>query len=159
MRSCSCTELACGMVHGVARTAELLLERGVPSVAPLLPSCGEVGGPVAGVRACPKTSRQSGRCCRTAKTDVVVAHSYGGSSPLRQPPGQLSAHLMLVSSYLPKSDRAFPTSRRHTRPFLDVDPDSGTFGVRPEFSWRRSCKTVTRHQPRLQTSSRGKACT
>ena len=118
------------------RTAELLLERGVPSVAPLLPSCGEFGRPagadgpglpedVAAVR----QVLQDGD-----EPTVVVAHSYGGSSPRRPPPASLSAP-PVAGVQLPARGRAEPLRlrRRQPAPFLDVDPEGGTFGVRPEF--------------------------
>jgi pimeloyl-ACP methyl ester carboxylesterase len=119
------------------RTAELLLERGVPSVAPLLPICGEdgrpggTGGPglpedVAAVR----QVLQDGE-----EPTVVVAHSYGGIVTAEAAAGVSSVrHLLLVSSYLPEVGQSLSDFSDGTAsPFLDVDPDSGTFGVRPEF--------------------------
>jgi pimeloyl-ACP methyl ester carboxylesterase len=42
-------------------------------------------------------------------------------------------HLLLVSSYLPEPGESLSSFGDGTpAPFLDVDPDSGTFGVRPE---------------------------
>ncbi|MEV4454043.1 alpha/beta fold hydrolase, partial [Streptomyces mirabilis] len=87
------------------RTAELLQERGVSSVAPALPSCGEaglpggVGGPglsedVASVRQVLQDSDEP---------TVVVAHSYGGIITAEAAAGIGSVrHLLLVSSYLPE---------------------------------------------------------
>jgi pimeloyl-ACP methyl ester carboxylesterase len=62
------------------RTTGLLQERGVPSVAPALPSCGEAGVPGGAggpglsedVRAVRQVLQDSG------EPTVVVAHSYGG---------------------------------------------------------------------------------
>ena len=118
------------------RTAELLLERGVPSVAPLLPSCGEdgrpggTGGPglpedVAAVR----QVLQDGE-----EPTVVVAHSYGGIVIAEAAAGVSSVHhLVLVSSYLPEVGQSLSDFGDGTpAPFLDIDMDSGTFGVRPE---------------------------
>jgi len=118
------------------RTAELLLESGIPSVAPLLPSCGEVGQPggtdgpglpedVAAVR----QVLQDGE-----GPTVVVAHSYGGIVTAEAAVGVSSVrHLVLVSSYLPEVGQSLSDFGDGTpAPFLDVDPVSGTFGVRPE---------------------------
>ena len=118
------------------RTAELLMEAGVPSVAPLLPSCGEAGRPggtggpglpedVAAVR----QDLQDGD-----EPTVVVAHSYGGIVTAEAADGISSVrHLVLVSSYLPEVGQSLSDFGDGTpAPFLDIDPDSGTFGVRPE---------------------------
>jgi len=117
------------------RTAELLLERGIPSVAPVLPSCGEgrlpagAGGPglpedVAAVR----QVLQDGD-----EPTVVVAHSYGGIVTAEAAAGVSSVrHLLLVSSYLPDVGQGLSDFGDGTpAPFLDIDPVSGTFGVRP----------------------------
>jgi pimeloyl-ACP methyl ester carboxylesterase len=117
------------------RTAELLVERGVPSVAPVLPSCGEgrlpagAGGPglpedVAAVR----QVLQDGD-----EPTVVVAHSYGGIVTAEAAAGVSSVrHLLLVSSYLPDVGQVLSDFGDGTpAPFLDIDPVSGTFGVRP----------------------------
>ncbi|WP_236256139.1 alpha/beta fold hydrolase [Streptomyces hygroscopicus] len=118
------------------RTAELLRERGVPSVAPALPSCGEAGVPggvdgpglpedVAAVR----QVLQAGD-----EPTVVVAHSYGGIVTAEAAAGIGSVrHLLLVSSYLPEAGQSLSEfGDGSPAPFLDVDPDGGTFGVRPE---------------------------
>ena len=118
------------------RTAELLQERGVSSVAPALPSCGEVGlsagigGPglpedVAAVRQVLEDSDEP---------TVVVAHSYGGIVTAEAAAGIGSVrHLLLVSSYLPEVGQSLlEFGDGGPAPFLDVDPDAGTFGVRPE---------------------------
>jgi pimeloyl-ACP methyl ester carboxylesterase len=118
------------------RTAELLQERGVSSVAPALPSCGEaglpggIGGPglaedVAAVRQALQDSDEP---------TVVVAHSYGGIVTAEAAAGIGSVrHLLLVSSYLPEVGQSLSEfGDGSPAPFLDVDPDAGTFGVRPE---------------------------
>jgi pimeloyl-ACP methyl ester carboxylesterase len=117
-------------------TAELLQERGVESVAPALPSCGEaglpggVGGPglpgdVAAVRQVLQTGDEQ---------TVVVAHSYGGIVTAEAADGIGSVrHLLLVSSYLPEIGQSLSEfGDGRPAPFLDVDPDAGTFGVRRE---------------------------
>ncbi|MFG2918851.1 alpha/beta hydrolase [Kitasatospora sp. NPDC048298] len=118
------------------RTAELLRERGVPSAAPALPSCGETGVPgglggpglpedVAAVREMLRASDEP---------TVVVAHSYGGIVTAEAAAGVGSVrHLLLVSSYLPEVGQSLSQfGDGRPGPFLDVDPGSGTFGVRPE---------------------------
>ncbi|MGX1973029.1 alpha/beta fold hydrolase [Streptomyces kronopolitis] len=118
------------------RTAELLRERGVPSVAPALPSCGEAGLPggdsgpglpedVAAVRQVLLAGDEP---------TVVVAHSYGGIVTAEAAAGIGAVrHLVLVSSYLPEVGQSLSEfGDGDPALFLDVDPDAGTFGVRPE---------------------------
>jgi pimeloyl-ACP methyl ester carboxylesterase len=117
-------------------TAELLAERGVPSVAPLLPSCGEAGEPggtdgpgLADDVAAVRHVLQDGQ-----EPTVVVAHSYGGIVTAEAASGVRSVrHLLLVSSYLPEVGQSLSDFGDGTpAPFLDIDPVSGTFSVRPE---------------------------
>jgi pimeloyl-ACP methyl ester carboxylesterase len=118
------------------RTAELLAERGVASVAPALPSCGETGaapdaeGPglaedVAAVRAVLTAGDEP---------TVVVAHSYGGIVTAEAAAGVDSVrHLLLVSSYLPEAGQSLSSfGGEEPAPFLDIDPEGGTFTVRPD---------------------------
>lgn len=118
------------------RTAAALARRGVGSAAPGLPSCGEDGVPggadgpgfaddVAVVRRVLQGSDEP---------TVVVAHSYGGIVTAEAAAGVASVrHLVLVSSYLPEIGESLSTfGPADPAPFLDVDPDAGTFGVRPE---------------------------
>ncbi|WAL67728.1 alpha/beta hydrolase [Amycolatopsis cynarae] len=118
------------------RTVALLEERGVASVAPALPSCGETGrsagadGPglpedVAAVR---QVLREDD------EPTVLVAHSYGGIVTAEAAAGFGSVrHVLLVSSYLPEVGQSLSEfGDGGPAPFLDVDPDAGTFGVRPE---------------------------
>lgn len=118
------------------RTAELLQARGVPSVAPALPSCGEagppggIGGPgltedVAAVRQVLRDGDEP---------TIVVAHSYGGIVTAEAAAGIGSVrHLLLISSYLPEIGQSLSEfGAGSPAPFLDVDPEAGTFGVRPE---------------------------
>lgn len=120
------------------RTARLLLDRGVRSVAPALPSCGEAGVPagadgpgladdVAAVRLVLMDGDEP---------TIVVAHSYGGIVTAEAADG-ISAvrHLLLVSSYLPEVGQSLSDfGNGNPAPFLDIDPDAGTFGVRPELA-------------------------
>ena len=65
---------------------------------------------------------------------VVVAHSYGGIVTAEAAAGVGSVrHLLLVSSYLPEVGQSLSEfGDGSPAPFLAVDPDTGTFGVRPE---------------------------
>ena len=119
------------------RTAEPLLARGVASVAPALPSCGETGQPggtdgpglVQDVAAVRKVLQDSD------EPTVVVAHSYGGIVTAEAAAGISSVrHLLLISSYLPEVGQSLSDfgDGSGPAPFLDVDPDAGTFTVRPE---------------------------
>ncbi|WP_405993746.1 alpha/beta hydrolase [Streptomyces sp. NBC_00986] len=118
------------------RTAQLLQERGVSSVAPALPSCGETGLPVGtGGPGLPEdTAAVRQVLLDTDEPTVVVAHSYGGIVVSEAAAGVGSVrHLLLVSSYLPEVGQSLSEfGDGGPAPFLDVDPDSGTFGVRPE---------------------------
>jgi pimeloyl-ACP methyl ester carboxylesterase len=118
------------------RTGELLAERGVGSVAPALPSCGETGvatdagGPglaedVAAVRQVLTTSDEP---------TVVVAHSYGGIVTAQAAAGvEAVRHLLLVSSYLPEVGQSLSSfGGEEPAPFLDIDAEGGTFSVRPD---------------------------
>jgi pimeloyl-ACP methyl ester carboxylesterase len=118
------------------RTAGLLLQKGITSVAPALPSCGEadgspgVDGPgliedVAAVR----QVLQDGD-----EPTVMVAHSYGGIVTAEAAAGIDSVrHLLLISSYLPEVGQSLSEfGDGGPAPFLDFDPEGGTFGVRPE---------------------------
>ena len=116
--------------------AELLAARAVASDAPLLPSCGETGeepgahGPglvedVAAVRAVLTTSDEP---------TVIVAHSYGGIVTAEAAAGIASVrHLLLVSSYLPEVGQSLSSfGSEQPAPFLEIDPEGGTFTVRPD---------------------------
>jgi pimeloyl-ACP methyl ester carboxylesterase len=117
-------------------TGALLAERDIASAAPALPSCGETGlapsaeGPglaedVAAVRAVLTASDEPA---------VVVAHSYGGIIAAEAAAGvEAVRHLLLVSSYLPEPGESLSTfGSEEPAPFLAVDPEGGTFTVRPE---------------------------
>jgi pimeloyl-ACP methyl ester carboxylesterase len=119
------------------RAAQRLQERGVTSVAPALPSCGETGLPggtdgpglvedVAAVRRVLQDSDEP---------TVVIAHSYGGIVTAEAAAEVSSVrHLLLISSYLPEVGQSLSDfgGGSGPAPFLDIDPDAGTFGVRPE---------------------------
>ena len=65
---------------------------------------------------------------------VVVAHSYGGIVTA-QAAADVDAvrHLVFVSSYLPEVGQSLSSfGGEEPAPFLDVDPDAGTFTVHSE---------------------------
>ncbi|WP_033289835.1 alpha/beta fold hydrolase [Amycolatopsis jejuensis] len=114
-------------------TAAVLRERGIDSVAPELPSCSPAAGPdgpglaedVAAVRAVLSSGDEP---------TVVVAHSYGGIVTAEAAAGiETVRRLVFVSSYLPEPGESLSTFGADTPPpFLDFDPDGGTFGARPD---------------------------
>ena len=65
---------------------------------------------------------------------VVVAHSYGGIVAAEAAAGvDAVRHLLLVSSYLPEVGQSLSSfGGEEPAPFLDIDPEHGTFTVRPE---------------------------
>src|SRR6478752_1409758 len=118
------------------RTADLLAEQGITSEAPALPSCGETGespdarGPglaedVAAVRHVLVAGDEP---------TVVVAHSYGGIVIAEAAAGaEAVRHLLFISSYLPEVGQSLSSfGGDEPAPFLDIDPDGGTFTVRRE---------------------------
>jgi pimeloyl-ACP methyl ester carboxylesterase len=118
------------------RTGELLAERGIASHAPALPSCGETAQP-AGAQGPGLTEDVAAvRQVLTASDEptVVVAHSYGGIVTAEAAAGVHAVrHLLLVSSYLPEVGQSLSSfGGQEPAPFLDIDPDGGTFTVRPQ---------------------------
>lgn len=117
-------------------TGALLAEQGVASVAAALPSCGETGEPAGtggpGLAADVAAVRQ----LLTADDEptVVVAHSYGGIVTAEAATGvDTVRHLLLVSSYLPEVGQSLSSfGDGEPAPFLDIDPEGGTFAVRPD---------------------------
>jgi pimeloyl-ACP methyl ester carboxylesterase len=118
------------------RTGELLAENGVASEAPALPSCGETGEPtgllgpglaedVAAVREVLSASDEP---------TVIVAHSYGGIVTANAAAGlDTVGHLLLISSYLPEVGQSLSSfGAEEPAPFLDIDPEDGTFTVRSD---------------------------
>ncbi|MEU4620271.1 alpha/beta hydrolase [Actinoplanes sp. NPDC023801] len=70
----------------------------------------------------------------TDEPAVVVAHSYGGIVAAEAAAGVPAVrHLVFVSSYLAEPGESLSTFGAGTPPpFLDFDPEGGTFGARPE---------------------------
>ena len=118
------------------RVAQLLAERGIASEAPALPSCGETGaradaqGPGLGedVEAVRKI------LLATDEPTLIVAHSYGGIITAQAAADvDTVRHLLLVSSYLPEVGQSLSSfGSTEPAPFLDIDPEGGTFTVRPD---------------------------
>ncbi|MCG5454679.1 alpha/beta hydrolase [Micromonospora sp. PSH03] len=114
----------------------LLEERGMASVAPALPSCGEAGAP--GGAGGPGLTEDVGAVRQVLQDSdeptIVVAHSYGGivTAAAAADVGTVR-HLLLISSYLPEVGQSLSDFGDGTpAPFLDIDTNAGTFGVRPE---------------------------
>jgi len=118
------------------RTAELLAERDVASEAPALPSCGETGEPVGAQGPGLSEDVAAVRAVLTASDEptVVVAHSYGGIVTAEAAAGlEAVRHLLLISSYLPEVGQSLSSfGGEEPAPFLDVDPEGGTFTVRTD---------------------------
>ena len=118
------------------RTGELLAERGVASEAPALPSCGETGEPTGAQGPGLAEDVAAVRRVLTASDEptVMVAHSYGGIVTAQAAAGvDAVRHLLLVSSYLPEVGQSLSSfGGEEPAPFLDIDPEGGTFTVRPE---------------------------
>src|SRR6478735_3646316 len=118
------------------RTAELLAERDVASEAPALPSCGETGEPTSaqGPGLSEDVAAVRGVLTASDEPTIVVAHSYGGIIAAEAAAGiDAVRHLLLVSSYLPEVGQSLSSfGGEAPAPFLDIDPEGGTFTVRPE---------------------------
>src|SRR5438309_5917298 len=118
------------------RTGELLAEQGLASEAPALPSCGETGEPTGahGPGLAEDVAAVRHVLTASAEPTVVVAHSYGGIVTAEAAAGvEAVRHLLFVSSYLPEVGQSLATfGGEEPTPFLDIDPEGGTFTVRPE---------------------------
>jgi len=118
------------------RTGELLAERGLASEAPALPSCGETGEAVGAQGPGLSEDVAAVRAVLTASDapTVVVAHSYGGIVTAEAAAGlEAVRHLLLISSYLPEVGQSLSSfGGEEPAPFLDVDPEGGTFTVRTD---------------------------
>jgi pimeloyl-ACP methyl ester carboxylesterase len=117
-------------------TGEVLQHAGVPSAAAMLPSCGE--GPASAGAAGPGLPEDVAAVRQLLQAHdeptVVVAHSYGGIVTA-QAAVDVDAvrHVLLISSYLAEAGESLSSfADGSPAPFLDVDPDAGTFEVRPE---------------------------
>ena len=118
------------------RTGELLAERGVASEAPALPSCGETGEPTgaAGPGLAEDVAAVRRELTASDEPPVVVAHSYGGIVTAEAATDvDTVRHLLLISSYLPEAGESLSSfGDGEPAPFLDIDPEGGTFTVRTD---------------------------
>ncbi|MFI9046948.1 alpha/beta hydrolase [Streptomyces sp. NPDC053427] len=118
------------------RTAGLLAERDVASEAPALPSCGETGEPASarGPGLAEDVAAVRGVLTASDEPTVLVAHSYGGIVTAEAAAGvEAVRHLLLVSSYLPEVGQSLSSfGGQEPARFLDIDPEGGTFTVRPD---------------------------
>lgn len=141
------------------RTGELLTEHGVSSAAPVLPSCGETGGPVGPQGPGLPEDVAAVRAVLTASDEptVVVAHSYGGIVAAEAAAGAGAVrHLLLVASYLPEIGQSLSSfGGDEPAPFLDVDPEGGTFTVRQDAltaTFLQDCDSETQRQAMERTA-------
>src|SRR5690349_16064809 len=113
-------------------TASLLAERGVASETPALPSCGETGEPLGAMR----DDVAAVRAVLTASDEptIVVAHSYSGIVVSEAATGvDAVRHLLFVTSVLPEIGESLSSfGGEEPAPFLEFDPEGGTFTARPE---------------------------
>jgi pimeloyl-ACP methyl ester carboxylesterase len=118
------------------RTAELLQARSIASAAPELPSCGETGRPagLGGAGLSEDVDAVRRVLLADSEPTVVVAHSYGGIVVAEAAAGIAAVHqLLLISSYLPTPGESLSSfGDGSPAPFLDIDADGATFGVRPD---------------------------
>jgi pimeloyl-ACP methyl ester carboxylesterase len=118
------------------RTGELLAEQGVASDAPALPSCGKTGESTSAAGPGLTEDVAAVRRVLTASEEpiVLVAHSYGGIVTAEAAAGlDTVRHLLLISSYLPEVGQSLSSfGAEEPAPFLDIDPEGGTFTVRPD---------------------------
>jgi pimeloyl-ACP methyl ester carboxylesterase len=140
-------------------TAELLAERGVASAAPALPSCGETGESVSADGPGLSEDVAAVRRVLTGSDEpaIVVAHSYGGIVIAEAAAGVAAVrHLLLVSSYLPQVGQSLSSfGGEEPAPFLDVDPEAGTFTVRPDAmagTFLQDCAAELQRQARDRTA-------
>jgi pimeloyl-ACP methyl ester carboxylesterase len=140
--------------HGAAAGRARPRQRGAG-----LPSCGETGEPtdaqgpglaedVAAVRRVLSASDQA---------TVVVAHSYGGIVTAEAAAGVESVrHLLLVSSYLPEIGQSLSSfGGEEPAPFLEVDPEGGTFTVRQDAlaeTFLQDCDSEIQRQAEQKTA-------
>jgi pimeloyl-ACP methyl ester carboxylesterase len=113
-----------------------LAERGLASEAPELPSCGETGVPAdeQGPGLAEDVAAVRDVLTASEEPTVVVAHSYGGIVTAEAAAGvEAVHHLLLISSYLPEVGQSLSSfGGEEPAPFLQIDPEGGTFTVRPD---------------------------
>jgi pimeloyl-ACP methyl ester carboxylesterase len=141
------------------RTGELLADKGVASVAPALPSCGETGEPTGALGPALGEDVAAVRQILTASYEptVVVAHSYGGIVTADAAAGlDTVRHLLLISSYLPQVGQSLSSfGAEQPPPFLDIDPANGTFTVRRDAlaqTFLQDCDTAIQREAENKTA-------
>jgi pimeloyl-ACP methyl ester carboxylesterase len=114
-------------------TAAVLERRGIETLAPLMPSCGETG---VAVTAQAPTLRDDAAAVRRAlqhldEPVVLVGHSYGGIVATEAAADLPHvARMVFVSSYLPEAGESLSSfGGAEPAPFLDIDHAAGTFSV------------------------------
>lgn len=145
----SCTERASGMERGGGTPPPRSWpSRASPAWHPPCPAAGETGEPADARGPGLAADVAAVRDVLTASDEptVVVAHSYGGIVTAEAAAGiDAVRHLLLVSSDLPEVGQSLSSfGGEEPAPFLDIDPDGGTFTVRPQALPRRSCRTAPR---------------
>lgn len=145
-------------------TGALLAERGVDSDAPGLPSCGETGEPtgVAGPGLAEDVAAVRRVLTASDEPTVVVAHSYGGIVTSDAAAGlDTVRHLLFISSCLPEIGESLSSfGGKEPAPYLDVDPEGGTFTVRPDTlaeTFLQDCNTDVQRQARDKTAQQSLA--
>lgn len=141
------------------RAAELLAGQAVASVAPALPSCGEAGE--AAGAAGPGLSEDVDAVRRVLDASdeptVAIGHSYGGIVIAEAAAGvDVVRHLLFVSSYLPEVGQSLSSfGGEEPAPFLAIDPEDGTFTVRPDAlvdTFLHDCDPQTQREARDRTA-------
>ena len=115
--------------------AEALAGHGISSVAPALPSCGEADRPAGpdGPGLPEDVAAVHAVLAGSDEPTVVVGHSYGGIVAAQAAVGvEPVRHLVFVSSYLAEPGESLSSfGAPEPPPFLDFDPEGGTFGAVP----------------------------
>jgi pimeloyl-ACP methyl ester carboxylesterase len=88
---------------------------------------------------------------------VVVAHSYGGIVTAEAAAALHTVrHLLLVSSYLPEVGQSLSSfAAEEPAPFLNIDPEDGTFTVRPDAlaeTFLQDCDAVIQREAMNKTA-------
>lgn len=142
------------------RAAETLAEHNIMSVAPSLPSCGELSEPVDASGPGLTEDIASVRAVLGASDEptVVVAHSYGGIVAAEAASGfECVSHLLLVSSYLPEVGQSLSSfGGPEPAPFIEVDPEGGTFTVSKDAlaeTFLQDCDELVQREARDKTAN------
>lgn len=117
-------------------TADLLAARGVASVAPALPSCGETGEPggASGPGLPEDVAAVRNVLLASEEPTIIVAHSYGGVVATEASAGVGSVvRMVFIASFLPDVGEALADfGGNDPAPYLDIDEEAGTVAVRED---------------------------